>query len=135
MCLQTVEWQGDPIYHNQYHFKQVGKNPLRIWQGWKIFYTDPYDYFFQYTGMFYGGPYKINHWYLAKTIYRIALEDYSLGFHAYASAEIANRAWENNMDKSCLAIVPVQLMGVKARGKDHYSHCLVADWMMIEGEE
>ena len=140
MCLSAISWQGDPLYYNQDRPQQAGKDPLCIWRGWKIFFKDPYLPS-RYKGMFYGGLYSTNHWYLAKTTHRISAgnlvheEDYSLGFHAYVNEGDANRVWNGGLDKSRSIVFPVQLMGVKVGGDDFYNPCIVADWMLIEEGE
>ena len=111
MCLQTVKWQGNPIYHKVRH-------------AWKIFTRPNY-------GMYHGGPYKSGEWYLADTTIPDLVfgGKYEIGFHAYQQREDAIEITEVLQDE-LLVIYLVQLLGIKVIGGDYRNRrCFVADWM------
>lgn len=134
MCLSTIEWKSDPLYHHKNGAPLYDDYPLRIWRGWKIF-TYPYPSY-GYMGSWYGGPYQPNTWYLATKYrdYTIPREGvYPLGFHAYINKADARQTIGPPAEAvKHFHILPVQLMGVKVRGEDYKGPCLVADWMLIE---
>jgi len=61
MCLGSIEWQGDPVYHRPDNpSTELG---LDIQHGWKIFYCLTSKN--RYRGFYHGGPYKVGQWYMA----------------------------------------------------------------------
>ena len=88
MCLEKIEWQGDPVYHRSNN--PPTKLGLDIQHGWKIFHVHAF-YKGEYGGSYYGGPYKTGQWYLAQP--KLIHSDdndrtaYRTGFHAYCNRE------------------------------------------------
>jgi len=129
MCLDSVGWQGEPLYHNLDKDPQINNYPLRIWKAWKVFADDNY-------GQYYGGPYEIGKWYLdanSKELIWNYKEHYELGFHAYKHSNDAISCMIGSLRSEKLLVRRVLLMGIKATGRDYMGRfCYVADWMMLE---